>query len=236
MRAMADAVGVPFDPKQTTIDLLPTTQRKFEECVNHGELKHYHRGNIPTAAYGFRSDESKAPYFAALTSGVRVFISYVRVFISYTRSFEARVKRIYELLKTIGVSPWWDKEDAHHGTIPDKIFNGIHDSCLVVFLITSDFTDQGYIADEIDQALHRLRNPLLRNPSRFELLPIIVLEDTDRDTDFPDLRSARGPARILDRGIIYQPARTDADIIGHIVEAMPVRIGVTKWKTPSLRV
>jgi hypothetical protein len=28
MRAMADAAGVPYDPKQTTIDLLPTPQRK----------------------------------------------------------------------------------------------------------------------------------------------------------------------------------------------------------------
>lgn len=153
---------------------------------------------------------------------------HLRVFISYTRSFQDTAERIRNVLMRIGVAAWLDIHEPGYGTIMDNIRKAIDDSCLVVFLITPEFEYQGMTKHVIDRTLF---HHLSRNRERFAIIPIVLLKPDE--TPSPRLIEERVPQPLRHANLACHWARDDAEIIEHIVDAMPVRLGITDWKRPQ---
>lgn len=137
----------------------------------------------------------------------------IRIFLSHKSVDKPIVKRYYHVLKELGFDPWLDESDMPAGTNLERgILSGFEKSCAAVFFITSNFTDESYLATEVDYAIAQKR----KKGNKFS---IITLRYTDAS-----------PVPGLLTPYIYKDIENDLEGFNEIVRALPIELGQTRWK------
>ena len=140
-----------------------------------------------------------------------------RVFLSHKGANKNLVSDFKETLELLGYEPWLDEDDMPAGTRLERgLQQGMRDSCGVVFFITPEFRDEGYLATEIDYAIMEER----RKEERFAIVTLQFVGDDGSDPPIPELLQP----------FIWKTPTTDLEALREIVRALPVVPGAVDWK------
>jgi len=132
------------------------------------------------------------------------------IFLSHKSADKAMVLRVKNVLSAAGYKPWIDEEQMPAGTSIDRgILAGMNGSCAAVFFLSPQFEDSQFISQEIDYAIKAHRD----RPKQFAIIPILVGDAAD--SIVPDL---------LQRFVIKR-ADSEMDVLFHILQALPIRLG-----------
>ena len=102
-----------------------------------------------------------------------------RVFLSHRGSDKAMVLEYKDILEELGYSPWLDDEAMPAGTpIERGLIEGMQESCAVVFFVTANFEDAGFLEAEINYALMEKR----KKGSEFSIITL-VFDEPDGESD-----------------------------------------------------
>ncbi len=74
------------------------------------------------------------------------------VFISYARSSEVQARRIAELLRSLGLSVWWDDDLPAHRSYGDVIEERLRAAKAVLVLWSADAAKSQWVRAEADAA------------------------------------------------------------------------------------
>ena len=141
-----------------------------------------------------------------------------RIFLSHTGANKTAVRPYYKALKAAGFRPWLDEEDMPAGTIPDRgIRQGFKESCAGVFFLTSEFKDERFLRDEINYAKLEERD----KADRFAIISLILPKHD---------KSARPSVPDLLNQYIWIEEDNDLMTLTKILEALPIRLGGSRWK------
>jgi hypothetical protein len=142
-----------------------------------------------------------------------------RIFLSHKGANKPTVRLYYRALKGAGFRPWLDEEDMPAGTNPDRgIRQGFKVSCAVVFFLTLDFKDEKFLKDEINYAKEEER----QKGDRFAIISLIVPEPGKAgEPAVPDLL----------RQYIWIREDNHLSSFAKVLEALPIRLGRSRWKT-----
>lgn len=140
-----------------------------------------------------------------------------RVFLSHKGANKEFVSDFKETLELLGYEPWLDDEAMPAGTRLERgLLQGMKDSCGVVFFITPEFKDEGYLAAEIDYAIAEERS----KGDKFAIITLQFVGDGGRKAPIPDLL----------RPFIWKMPKTDLEALREIVRALPVVSGPVDWR------
>lgn len=138
------------------------------------------------------------------------------IFLSHKTVDKPLVREVAATLTAIGFSPWLDEDKMKAGTNLERgLRQGFKDSCAAVFFVTPNFTDENYLASEVDYAIAEKRN----KGDRFSIITLL-LEGED---------GSHGEVPILLQPYVYKRAK-EVEVIRHIVEALPIRMVAPQWK------
>ncbi len=138
------------------------------------------------------------------------------IFLSHKSADKPLVRIIADTLSEIGFSPWLDEDKMKAGVNLERgIRSGFEDSCAAVFFITPNFTDEGFLATEIDYALAEKR----KKGERFVIITLL-LEGKDGNA---------GVVPEMLHTFVWKQVK-DIEIILTILEALPVRIENIVWR------
>ena len=136
-----------------------------------------------------------------------------KVFLSHKGVNKDMVREYKETLEVLGYEPWLDEEAMPLGTVLGRgLQQGMKDSCGVVFFITREFEDKGYLKTEIDHAE-------LQKEEKGDKFAIITLL-LDEEAKIPDP---------LSRYVWGEP-KTQFEALRGIVQALPVMPGKVDWR------
>lgn len=140
-----------------------------------------------------------------------------RVFLSHKGANKKLVVDFKETLELLGYEPWLDEDDMPAGTRLERgLLQGMKDSCGVVFFITPEFRDEGYLATEIEYAIMEER----RKGNRFAIVTLQFVGDDGSDPPIPELLQQ----------FIWKTPTTDLEALREVVRALPVVPGAVDWK------
>jgi hypothetical protein len=142
-----------------------------------------------------------------------------RIFLSHKGANKPVVRSYYRALGAAGFRPWLDEEDMPAGTNPDRgIRKGFEDACAVIFFLTPNFKDEKFLKDEINYAKEEER----AKGDRFAIISLIL----------PQSGSAGEPTvPELLRQYIWIKEDNHLTSLAKIFEALPIRLGGSKWRT-----
>ena len=138
------------------------------------------------------------------------------IFLSHKSVDKALVREAAATLEVIGFQPWLDEDKMKAGANLERaIRDGFASSCAAVFFVTPNFSDQGFLATEIDYALAEKRE----KGDRFAIITLL-------------LRGSDGGFGVVPQ-MIKQFVWKQVDpsqITRIIVEALPVRMERVVWR------
>lgn len=136
----------------------------------------------------------------------------VRIFLSHKSQDKPMVKRYYQALADLGLSPWLDEPDMPAGTNLERgILQGFEESCAAVFFITENFKDENFLATEVDYAVMQKR----KKGKKFTIITLRY------GGNIPELLKP------------YTWATVSNDLEGfhELLRALPVQAGPIRWKS-----
>jgi len=137
----------------------------------------------------------------------------VRIFLSHKSVDKPIVYRYYHALKEVGFDPWLDEEAMPAGTNLERgLFQGFQESCAAVFFITESFSDEKYLAAEVDYAVMQKR----QKGAKFS---IVTLRYSNA-VEVPGLLTP----------YIYKTVANDLEGFRELVRALPIELGPVRWK------
>lgn len=138
----------------------------------------------------------------------------VKIFLSHKSSDkEELVRRYHRTLSELGFSPWLDVEEMPAGTNLERgILQGFEESCAAVFFITENFSDENYLATEIDYATSQKR----KKGSKFAIITLRFSENLE----VPPLLES----------YVYRTVSNDLDGLHELLRALPIELGPIRWK------
>lgn len=140
-----------------------------------------------------------------------------RVFLSHKSVDKALVIDFKETLELLGYEPWLDEEAMPAGTPLERGLNqGMKDSCAVIFFITPEFKDEGFLEIEIDYAIQEKRN----KGDKFAIITLQFGGKDGEEASIPDLL----------RSYVYKTPKSDLEALREIVRALPVAPGPIDWR------
>lgn len=136
-----------------------------------------------------------------------------KIFLSHKSKNKDIVRRYYNALKEVGFSPWLDESNMAAGAnLERELIRGFDESCAVVFFMTEHFTDENYLATEIDYATEQKR----RKDKKFAIITL----------RYP---GANDVPRLLTR-YIYSNVENDLEGFREIIRGLPIELGSGRWK------
>ena len=94
-----------------------------------------------------------------------------RIFLSHKGSDKKMVLEYKEVLEELGYKPWLDDEAMPAGTPLERgLLEGMQESCAVIFFVTADFKDTGFLETEIDYAIAEKR----KRQGEFAIITLIL--------------------------------------------------------------
>ncbi|MDQ3636093.1 MAG: toll/interleukin-1 receptor domain-containing protein [Acidobacteriota bacterium] len=137
----------------------------------------------------------------------------IKIFLSHKNNNKDIVRRYYQALKDTGFDPWLDESNMAAGAnLERELIRGFDESCAVVFFMTEHFTDENYLATEIEYAIEQKRK-------KGKKFAIITLR-------YP---GANEVPRLLTR-YIYKDIDNDLDGFREIIRGLPIELGLAVWK------
>ncbi len=102
------------------------------------------------------------------------------------------------------------------GTSLDRgILQGFKDSCAVIFFMTPNFKDEGYLETEIDYAMREKRE----KGDRFQIITLVI-GSREQKIDVPELLKT----------YVYKLPNSDLEGLREIIRALPIRVGEVTWR------
>ncbi len=139
------------------------------------------------------------------------------VFLSHKGVNKDLVIDFKETLELLGYEPWLDEDAMPAGTRLERgLMQGMKDSCGVVFFITPEFKDEGYLATEIDYAMKEKR----RKEGRFAIITLQFVGNDGKVSPIPELLQP----------YIWKKPKTDLEALREIIRALPVAPGTVDWR------
>ena len=139
-----------------------------------------------------------------------------RIFLSHKSADKPLVRAYKEILKTLGFEPWMDEDDLSAG---DKLHRGIlqgfKDSCGAIFFITENYTDEQYLATEVDYAI----DEQYKKKDNFKIITLVLSEHTD--IKVPELLQQ----------FVYKSPKTQFEALAEIIKALPIQLDGTSYKS-----
>lgn len=140
----------------------------------------------------------------------------MKIFLSHKGVDKALVREYKQTLQLLGFEPWLDEDAMPAGTSLERgILKGFDDSCAAVFFVTPNFTDERYLAAEVDYAIEQKR----AKGERFSIITLVLAEDTKK-----------GSVPRLLRPYVWKEPTNHLQGIREILHALPVRVGEVRWK------
>ena len=154
--------------------------------------------------------QERIPYSTSMTKIATENDS--RIFLSHKSAKKPLVERYYKVLSELGYRPWMDIHDLKAGSELNRgLLEGVNQSCAIVFFLTEEFTDEDFLADEIDYARNRKRE--LKD--RFAIIPLKF----PNSKDVPPLLSK----------YVWINVEHELDGLYEIVRALPIQLGPAYW-------
>ena len=136
-----------------------------------------------------------------------------KIFLSHKSKNKDIVRRYYHALNEVGFDPWLDESNMAAGSnLERELIRGFDESCAVVFFMTEHFTDENYLATEIDYAIEQKR----RKDRKFAIITL----------RYP---GANDVPRLLTR-YIYSNVENDLEGFREIIRGLPIELGSGRWK------
>jgi hypothetical protein len=137
-----------------------------------------------------------------------------KIFLSHKTVDKPLVYRYHHCLKALGYDPWLDEFMMPAGAnLEREILKGFEESCAAVFFITESFTDERYLATEVDYAIMQKR----KKGPKFSIVTLRY--------------SNAAPVPGLLTPYIYKDIANDLDGFHALITALPVELGPIRWKT-----
>jgi hypothetical protein len=138
------------------------------------------------------------------------------IFLSHKSADKSLIREISSTLHSIGFSPWLDEDQMKAGASLERaIKQGFEDSCAAVFFVTPNFTDENFLATEIDYAIAEKRS----KGSRFSIITLLI----------PDKDGVYGKVPSLLRTYVWKQIQP-IEIVRTIAEALPIECGEPVWR------
>ncbi|MEO5335147.1 MAG: toll/interleukin-1 receptor domain-containing protein [Magnetococcus sp. YQC-5] len=133
-----------------------------------------------------------------------------KIFLSHKSIDKERVRDIKETLVVLGFDPWLDEDAMAAGTNLDRgLLEGFQQSCAAVFFVTPNFTDDNYLATEVDYAIRE-------KTARHEFVIITMVYEKD---------GKKGSVPDLIRRFVWKEPKTDLAALREILKALPIQVG-----------
>ena len=134
-----------------------------------------------------------------------------RIFLSHKGLDKEMVREYKEVLEELGYVPWLDDEAMPAGTRLERgLLEGMQESCAVVFFVTADFKDAGFLETEIDYALTEKR----KKGDEFAVITLVLGEFEEE----PDVESVV-PALL--RPYVWKQPTSQFHGLREILRALP---------------
>jgi TIR domain len=136
-----------------------------------------------------------------------------KIFLSHKSFDKPLVQRYYLALKSLGFDPWLDQPNMPAGSnLERELLRGFQESCAAVFFITENFTDEKYLATEIEYAVIEKR----KKEKKFAIITLRY----PKASAVPDL---------LVR-YVYKDVSNDLEGFNAVLTALPIELGPVRWK------
>jgi hypothetical protein len=140
-----------------------------------------------------------------------------KVFLSHKGVDKDMVIDFHKTLAQLGYTPWLDEDAMPAGTALERgLLAGMEESCGVVFFITPNFKDEGFLQTEVDYAIRQKR----AKGDRFAIVTLQFLGDDGSVGAIPKLLE----------GYVWKKPRTRLEALREIVRALPVVPGHVEWR------
>ena len=148
------------------------------------------------------------------------------IFLSHRGSDKKMVLEYKEVLEELGYKPWLDDEAMPAGTLLERgLLEGMQESCAVVFFITADFKDAGFLETEINYALTEKR----KKGDEFAIITLVL-------DDFGEKRDIESVVPPLLQQFVWKRPRNQIQALKEMLRALPkdIRNDSTDSSTPSV--
>lgn len=140
-----------------------------------------------------------------------------KIFLSHKSKDKHLVRDFKATLQALGLEPWLDEEAMAAGAnLERSLLQGFKDSCAVVFFITPNYVDDGFLATEVDYAIKEKR-------AKGDKFAIIIL-------DFPDAKGKSGDVPELLRQYVWKKPQSPLEALRELLKALPLGLGTPDWK------
>lgn len=140
-----------------------------------------------------------------------------RVFLSHKSVDKDLVIDFKETLELLGYEPWLDEEAMPAGTVLVRgLKQGMKASCAVIFFITPEFKDEGFLETEINYAAQEKQN----KGDKFAIITLQFVGKDGKEASIPDLLTP----------YVYKTPKSHLEALREIVRALPVVPGPIDWR------
>lgn len=143
-----------------------------------------------------------------------------KVFLSHKGVDKKKVIDFKETLKLLGYDPWIDDDAMPAGTTLERaLLQGMQDSCGVVFFITPDFKDEGFLETEVNYAIQEKR----KKKEKFAIIALLFQDKEGKKGEIPELL----------KSYVWKKPKSSLEAFREIIRALPINqnilIGVMKF-------
>ncbi|MDP3545111.1 MAG: toll/interleukin-1 receptor domain-containing protein [Phreatobacter sp.] len=134
-----------------------------------------------------------------------------RIFLSHKNPDKGWVREFKSTLELLGFDPWLDEDAMPAGTSLERgILRGMQESCAAIFFLTPRFSDENFLASEIEYARAEQR----ARPRDFVIISL-VFGESGRQPAVPGLL----------RPFVWKEPKSELEALREIVRALPLRVG-----------
>lgn len=142
----------------------------------------------------------------------------MKIFLSHKGVDKPKVREFKKTLQSIGFDPWIDEDAMPAGAkLERSLLQGFKDSCAVVFFITENYVDEGYLATEVEYAVAEKR----KKGDKFSIITLVYKQNVQNRLQVPEL---------LQPYIWKEPAN-DMEALREILNALPIKVGDAYWRS-----
>lgn len=143
-------------------------------------------------------------------------IAPMKIFLSHKSPDKGLVRDFKRTLELLGFDPWLDEDAMTAGTQLERgILQGMHESCAAVFFLTPKFSDESFLAAEINYAIAEHR----KRPEKFSIITLLLPEENQR----PPIPALLAP-------FVWKEPATHLEGIREVLRALPLKVGAVRWR------
>ncbi|KAI9130251.1 toll/interleukin-1 receptor domain-containing protein (plasmid) [Acaryochloris sp. CCMEE 5410] len=140
-----------------------------------------------------------------------------KVFLSHKGVDKKKVIDFKETLKLLGYDPWIDDDAMPAGTTLERaLLQGMQDSCGVVFFITPDFKDEGFLETEVNYAIQEKR----KKKEKFAIIALLFQDKEGKKGEIPELL----------KSYVWKKPKSSLEAFREIIRALPIKPKHIDWR------